>query len=75
MVKHHHFIVEHFHANKVVLASGQLLLDEETLHQLDNNTNCVVVTYPLSSNGGSFTVVPPHVAVLQGLHSLTEKYP
>ena len=70
MVKHRQFIVEHFNTNHVVLASGQLFRDEESFHQLDNNPNCVVVTYPWSSNGGSFTGVPPHVAVLQELHSL-----
>ena len=43
------------------------------MHQLDNNLDCVVVTYPWSSNGGSFTGVPPHVAVLQELHSLKVK--
>ena len=73
MVKHCQFIVEYFNANHVVLASGQLFQDEEVLHQLDNNPNCVVVTYPWSSNGGSFTGVPPHVAVLQELHSLKVK--
>ena len=54
MVNHHHFIVEHFNANHVVLASGQLFQDEDVLHQLDNIPDCVVVTYPWSSNGGSF---------------------
>ena len=73
MVKHCLFIVEHFNANHVVLASGQLFQDEEILHQLDNNPNCVVVTYPWSSNGGSFIGVPPHVAVLQELQSLKVK--
>ena len=73
MVKHCQFIVECFNANHIVLASGQLFQDKEILHQLDNNPNCVVVTYPWSSNGGSFTGVPPHVAVLQELHSLTVK--
>ena len=73
MVKHHWFIVEHFNANHVVLASGQLFQDEEILHQLDNNPDCVVVTYLWSSNGGSFMGVPPHVAVLQELQSLKEK--
>ena len=43
------------------------------MHHLDNNPNCVVVTYPWSSNGGSFTGVPPHVAVLQELQSLKVK--
>ena len=43
------------------------------LQQLDNNPDCVVVTYPWSSNGGSFKGVPPHVAVLQELHSLKVK--
>ena len=43
------------------------------LHQLDNNPNCVVVTYPWSSNEGSFIGVTPHVAVLQELHSLKVK--
>ena len=56
-----------------MLASGQLFQDEETLHQLDNNPFCVVVSYPWSSNGGSFTGVPPHVAVLQELQSLKVK--
>ena len=60
------FIVEHFNANHIVLASGQLFQDEEILHQLDNNPNCVVVTDPWSSNHG-------HVAVLQELHSLKGK--
>ena len=69
MVKHCWFIVECFNANHVVLASGQLFQDEEVSHQLDNNPNCVVATYPWSSNGGSFTGVPPHVAVLQELQS------
>ena len=73
MVKHCQFIVECFNANHVVLASGQLFRDKEILHQLDNNPNCVVVTYPWSSNGGSFMGVPPHVAVLQELHSLKVK--
>ena len=40
---------------------------------LDNNPDCVVVTFPWSSNGGSFMGVPPHVAVLQELHSLKVK--
>ena len=44
MVKHHWIVVEHFNANHIVLASGQLFQDEEILHQLDNNPNCVVVT-------------------------------
>ena len=70
MVKHRRFIVEHFNANHVVLASGQLLQDKLIMHQLDNNPNCAVVTYPWSSNGGSFMGVPPRVAVLQELHSL-----
>ena len=43
------------------------------MHQLDNNPFCVVVSYPWSSNGGSFTGVPPHVAVLQELQSLKVK--
>ena len=73
MVKHHWFIVERFNASHVLLASGQLFQDEELMHQLDNNPNCVVVTYPWSSNGGLFTGVPPHVAVLQELHSLKVK--
>ena len=74
MVNHHWFIVECFMlTNHIVLASGQLFQDEEVLHQLDNNPDCVVVTYPWSSNGGSFTGVPPHVAVLQELHSLKVK--
>ena len=73
MVKHCWFIVEHFNANHVVLASGELFRDEELMHQLDNNPNYVVVTYPWSSNGGSFMGVPPHVAVLQELHSLKVK--
>ena len=73
MVKHHRFIVEHSNANHIVLASGQLFRDEEVLHQLDNNPDCVVVTYPCSSNGGSFMGVPPHVAILQELHSLNVK--
>ena len=73
MVNHCWFIVECFNANHIVLASGQLFRDEEVLHQLDNNPNCVVVTYPWSSNGGSFMGVPPHVAVLQELHSLKVK--
>ena len=68
-VKHCQFIVEHFNANHVVLASGQLFQDEEILHQLDNNPDCVVVTYPWPSNGESFMGVPPHVAVLQELNS------
>ena len=55
MVKHCQFIVEHFNANHIVVASGQLFQDEEILHQLDNNPDGVVVTYPWSSNGGSFT--------------------
>ena len=73
MVKHHQFIVECFNANHIVLASGQRFQEKEILHQLDNNPDCVVVTYPWSSNGGSFTGVPPHVAVLQELHSLKVK--
>ena len=73
MVKHHQFIVEHFNANHIVLASGQLFQDEEILHQLDNNPNCVVVTYPWSSSAGSFMEVPPRVAVLQELQSLKVK--
>ena len=73
MVHHCQFIVERFNANHVVLASGQLFHDKAVLHQLDNNPDCVVVTYPWSSNGGSFTGVPPHVAVLQELHSLKVK--
>ena len=73
MVNHHRFIVEHFNANHVVLASGQLFQDKEVLHQLDNNPDCVVVTYPWSSNGGSFTGVPPHVVFLQELQSLKIK--
>ena len=73
MVKHCQFIVEHFNANHVVLASGQLFRDEELMHQLDNNPDCVVVTYPWSSNGRSFMGIPPHVAVLQELHSLKVK--
>ena len=73
MVKHCWFIVECFNANHIVLASGQLFRDEEILHKLDNNPNCVFVTYPLSSNGGSFMGVPPHVAVPQELHSLKVK--
>ena len=67
MVHHRRFIVERFNANHVVLASGQLFRDEAVLQQLDNNPGCVVVTYPWSSNEGSFTGVPPHVAVLQEL--------
>ena len=58
MVKHRWFIVECFNANHVVLASGQLFRDEELMHQLDNNPDCIVVTYPWSSNGGSFMGVP-----------------
>ena len=73
VVKHHWFIVECFNANHVMLASGQLFRDKELMHQLDNNPDCVVVTYPWSSNVGSFTGVPPHVAVLQELHSLKVK--
>ena len=73
MVKHHQFIVEHCNANHVVLAIGQLFQDKEILNQLDNNPDCVVVTYPWSSNGGSFTGVPPHVGVLQEFHSLKVK--
>ena len=73
MVKHHWFIVECCNANHIVLASGQLFQDKELMHHLDNNTDCVVVTYPWSSNGGSFTGVPPHVAVLHELHSLKVK--
>ena len=73
MAKHRQFTVEHFNANHIVLASGQLFQDEEVLHQLDNNPDCVVVTYPRSCNGGSFMGVPPHVAVLQELHSLKVK--
>ena len=53
-----------------MLASGQLFQDKEVLHQLDNNPNCVVIIYPWSS---SFMGVPPHVAVLQELHSLKVK--
>ena len=67
MVKHHQFIVEYFNANHIVLASGQLFRDEEILHQLDNNPNCVVATYPWSSNGGSF------MGFLQELQSLKVK--
>ena len=52
MVNHCRFIVEQFNANHIVLASGQLFRDKEVLHLLDNNPNCVVVTYPWSSNGG-----------------------
>ena len=73
MVNHCQFIVERFNLNHAVLASEQLFQDEAVLHQLDNNPNCVVVTYPWSSNGGSFAGVPPHVAVLQELHSLKVK--
>ena len=73
MVRHCRFILEHFNANHIVLASGQLFQDEEILHQLDNNPDCVVVTYPWSSNGGSFMGVPPHVTVLQELQSLKVK--
>ena len=64
VVKHHWFIVECFNAILVVLASGQLFRDKKLMHQVDNNPDCVVVTYPWSSNGGSFTGFPPHVAVL-----------
>ena len=73
MVNHRQFIVEQFNANHVVMASGQLFQDKAVLHQLDNNPNCVVVTYPWSSNGGSFMGVPPDVAVLQELQSLKVK--
>ena len=73
IVNHRRFIVDHFNANHVVLASGQLFQDKEVLHQLDNNPDYVVVTYPWSSNGGSFTGVLPHVAVLQELQSLKVK--
>ena len=73
MVHHRRFIVERFNANHVVLASGQLFRDEAVLQQLDNNPGCVVVTYLWSSNEGSFTWVPPHVAVLQELQSLKVK--
>ena len=45
VVHHRHFIVERFNANHIVLASGQLFPDEAVLHQLDNNPDCVVVTY------------------------------
>ena len=74
MVHHCRFIVEQFNANHVVLASAQLFHDEvAVLQQLDNNPGCVVVTYPWSSNEGSFAGVPPHVAVLQELQCLKVK--
>ena len=70
MVHHRQFIVEWLNANHIVLASGQLFCDEAVLHQLDNNPSCVVVTYPWTSNEGSFM---RNVAVLQELQSLKVK--
>ena len=69
MVNHHQFIVEHFNANHVVLASGQLSQDEDVLHQLDNIPDCVVVTYPWSSNhswGSSPCCCPPRTPLFEG---------
>ena len=69
IVNHHQFIVEHFNANHAVLASGQLFQDKEVLHQLDNNPDCVVVTYPWSSiihRGSSPCCCSPRTPVFEG---------